>query len=230
MDNRYSGRAGTRRYPGSAFALIGEVILEAMRATKLNQLSLGQWIVLIAMACLASISVAQHQEIKRLHTFADIQAETLANQQEWATRAVTRLELIRKYNIPFRYLEVLADASEEHNLDLEFMVGLMQVESSFNPNAASNKNAYGLMQVRFSTALSLDPTLESFWQLYDPERNIRIGAAYFRQLLDRYDGNYRMAALAYNMGPTRLDGELMGNLDISDRYYRKIRAAGTVDE
>jgi soluble lytic murein transglycosylase len=186
-------------------------------------------IVFIGVAAMATMLFLQQQEIDRLRRLTSAQAGIVAEQQAWATTAVSHLELIKKYRIPYPYLELLAEVSSDLDLDLEFMVGLMQVESSFRQNAASNRNAYGLMQVRMSTARSLDPTIETFWQLYSPERNIRLGSTYFRQLLDRYDGDYRMAALAYNRGPTRLDGELSENADISDHYYRRILTAGSMD-
>ena len=138
-------------------------------------------------------------------------------------------ELVRRYRIPYVFLETLADEAKSHDLDLEFLVALMQVESGFNPNAQSDKAAYGLMQLQFPTAHEIDPSLRSFWQLFDPQRNIRLGTAYFRQLLDRYEGDYRMASLAYNRGPTRLDRQLLARLALSDSYYRRIRAAGVVD-
>lgn len=210
-------------------SLVCEVIIKAMKTTSFDCKAIRQWMTLLAVAGMATLLVAQRQEINQLRAFVDAQAEMLCGQQEWVTRAASHLELLHKHEIPYRYLEVLADASEEHGLDLEFMVGLMQVESDYNPNALSDKDAYGLMQIRFPTALEIDPSLESFWQLYNPERNIRLGAAYFRALLDRYGDDYRMAALAYNMGPTRLDGELEGSQDISDLYYRRIRAAGVVN-
>jgi len=183
----------------------------------------------MGVAALVAALHLQQQEIDRLHMLTEVQADMVAQHQVWSTTAVTHLELIKKYDIPYRYLEILADVSEEFDLRLEFMVGLMQVESSFRQNAVSDMNAYGLMQVRMSTAQELDPTIETFWQLYNPERNIRLGSQYFRKLLDRYGGDYRMASLAYNRGPTRLDGELSDNIDISDHYYRLIVAAGSMD-
>jgi soluble lytic murein transglycosylase-like protein len=186
-------------------------------------------ILFIGAAAMISALLFQRQEIDRLRRLTEVQADLVAHHQAWSTTAVTHLELIRKYNIPYRYLEILAETSREFDLNLEFMVGLMQVESSFRPNAVSNMNAYGLMQVRMITARELDPTIETFWQLYDPERNIRLGAEYFKRLLDRYDGDYRMASLAYNRGPTRLDGELSDNIDISDHYYRRIVSSGSMN-
>ena len=183
----------------------------------------------LLVVTLSTLLLVQQQRIDRLHDQVRTQEVLLAETGRTAARAVTHLELIRRYGIPYRYLEVLADAAEHYRLDLEFLVGLMQVESRFNPNARSDREAYGLMQVRFPTAQEIDPSLQSFWQLFEPERNIRLGAAYFRRLLDRYAGDYRIAALAYNRGPTRLDSELLADGDISDRYYQRIRAAGIVN-
>jgi soluble lytic murein transglycosylase len=36
-----------------------------------------------------------------------------------------------------------------------------------------------------------------------PETNIRLGLAYLRYLLDRFNGNHLLATVAYNAGPTR---------------------------
>jgi len=200
-----------------------------MKATSIDVRSIGQWIILLAVAASVTLLTAQQQEIDRLDAIIETQSLVISYQRQWETQAASHLEILHKYEIPYRYLEVLADASADHDLDLEFMVGLMQVESAFNPNAVSNKDAYGLMQVRFPTAREVDPSLETFWQLFDPERNIHLGVVYFRNLLDRYDGNYRIASEAYNRGPTRLDWDLQENMDISDHYYRRIRAAGIVD-
>ena len=200
-----------------------------MRYKQIDRPQITRSIVFIGVAALVSALLLQQQEIDRLRMLTKHQAEMMAHHQEWSATAVTHLELIRKYNIPYRYLALLAEASEELDLDLEFMVGLMQVESSFRPNAVSNMNAYGLMQVRMMTARELDPSIETFWQLYNPELNIRLGSEYFRKLLDRYKGDYRMASLAYNRGPTRLDTELSDNIDISDHYSRKIVDAGSMN-
>ncbi len=229
METIQQGRRAPDGARRAAFPVRGEVIREIMKATYLDRLKPRGTVLFLLISLMAIGLILQHQEITRLRDFSRVQADMLAGQQAWATRAASHLDLIGRYGIPYRYLETLAAECERHSLDLEFMVALMQVESHFNPNAQSNRDAYGLMQVRFPTAQDLDPALESFWQLYDPERNIRLGAEYFRHLLDRYAGDYRMAALAYNRGPSRLDGELMVEGDISDLYYRRIRQAGIVD-
>ncbi|AQA18663.1 hypothetical protein BST95_10870 [Halioglobus japonicus] len=41
--------------------------------------------------------------------------------------------------------------------------------------------------------------------LYEVEHNVLLGSAYYRQLLDRFDGNRIFALAAYNAGPHRVD-------------------------
>ena len=41
--------------------------------------------------------------------------------------------------------------------------------------------------------------------LYEVDHNVLLGSAYYRQLLDRYNGNRVFAIAAYNAGPHRVD-------------------------
>ena len=41
--------------------------------------------------------------------------------------------------------------------------------------------------------------------LYQVEHNVLLGSAYYRQLLDRFEGNRVFALTAYNAGPHRVD-------------------------
>ncbi|MBN1932808.1 MAG: lytic transglycosylase domain-containing protein [Desulfobacterales bacterium] len=98
-----------------------------------------------------------------------------------------------------RYDHLIAEASKKHGLSFSLLKALIKVESDFNPNAVSHAGALGLMQImpKNIKALSInDP--------FSPWESIMGGAYYFKQLLNRFDGDLPLAIAAYNAGPTRV--------------------------
>ncbi|MDQ2858183.1 MAG: lytic transglycosylase domain-containing protein [Candidatus Eremiobacteraeota bacterium] len=81
-------------------------------------------------------------------------------------------------------------------VDAALLTAVVRAESGFDPRATSSAGAAGLMQLMPATAQALgvaDP--------YDPAQNVRGGAAYLRELIDRFHGDTRLAVAAYNAGP-----------------------------
>jgi len=82
-------------------------------------------------------------------------------------------------------------------------------ESNFDPGAVSAANARGLMQLLPSTAALVARRIGLSFRPADltvsPEVNIRLGAAYLEQMLERYTGALPLAIAAYNAGPSRVD-------------------------
>jgi soluble lytic murein transglycosylase-like protein len=74
---------------------------------------------------------------------------------------------------------------------------IIHAESAYQADAQSPKGAQGLMQLMPATQAELDVS-----NPFDPEDNIRGGARYLSQLLTEFDGDYELAAAAYNAGPT----------------------------
>jgi soluble lytic murein transglycosylase len=97
-----------------------------------------------------------------------------------------------------------ADAGVEPALAL----GLIRQESSFDPTVVSPSGARGLMQLMPATATQLGQRLGLPAPLpaltADPDLNVRLGTAYLRGLLDRFDGALPLAIAAYNAGPARV--------------------------
>ncbi|MFZ9080338.1 MAG: lytic transglycosylase domain-containing protein [Alphaproteobacteria bacterium] len=101
------------------------------------------------------------------------------------------------------YIEMAQDIAKQEGIDPDIFVRLIQQESSFDPDAVSEKGAAGLPQIMPKTALKPGYGVEaiSLEDRFDPEISLRFGAQYLRAMLDKYDGDYARALAAYNKGP-----------------------------
>jgi hypothetical protein len=97
------------------------------------------------------------------------------------------------------YAELIRVAAAKYSLDPLLLANVMAAESNFNPRAVSRKNAQGLMQLMPETSSRL-----MVKNPFDPAQNIDAGAAYLKQMLNRFEGNVELALAAYNAGPDRV--------------------------
>jgi len=88
----------------------------------------------------------------------------------------------------------------EYGIHPALAVALIRAESNFDPQAVSEKNAQGLMQLIPETAARFQVK-----KPFDPEQNIRGGMAYLRWLLAYFQGNVDLAVAAYNAGEGAVD-------------------------
>ena len=87
------------------------------------------------------------------------------------------------------------EAAGRHHVDADLIMAVIMAESQFNPTARSKKGARGLMQLMPITADALDVV-----DIFSPEENVNAGVRHLKWLLDRFDGDLRMALAAYNAG------------------------------
>lgn len=86
-------------------------------------------------------------------------------------------------------------ASIEHRLNfLSVIMGIIRVESGFNPDAVSGKNARGLMQVHWPTWKHYFSSQE---EVHDPDRNLSVGTAILRLYIMRSNNDLRTALHKY---------------------------------
>lgn len=86
--------------------------------------------------------------------------------------------------------KALREACEAHTVPVSLALGLIQVESSFDPEAVSPGGDYGLCQ--------LNPRY--FPSNLTPAENLQAGVGYLGKLLEQYDGDIGAALTAYNAG------------------------------
>ena len=100
--------------------------------------------------------------------------------------------------IPTRFRPAFVHAAEDTGFQLSMLVAVAEVESRFKPDARSEADARGLLQVLPSTGKSLNLSVDT------PSSNVLAGARYLKILLDRYQRT-DLALAAYNAGPTAVD-------------------------
>jgi soluble lytic murein transglycosylase-like protein len=96
--------------------------------------------------------------------------------------------------------EIIRGAADQYGVEPSLVKAVISIESNGNPQAVSPAGAQGLMQLMPKTAMELGVT-----DPFDPAQNIRAGTRYLGYLLNRYQGDQKLALAAYNWG--------MGNLE-----------------
>ncbi|MFG1275167.1 lytic transglycosylase domain-containing protein [Xanthobacter flavus] len=102
-----------------------------------------------------------------------------------------------------RYADFIAEAAERFDIPSVWIRGVMRKESDGDARSTSSKGAMGLMQIMPQTWAELRIHYGLGEDPYDPHDNIMAGAAYLRELFDRY-GNPGFLA-AYNASPGRYE-------------------------
>jgi hypothetical protein len=117
-----------------------------------------------------------------------------------------------------RYVNLVAP---EYKLQPHLVLAFIAIESNFDANAVSPKNAQGLMQLIPDTAARFGVR-----NIKDPVQNIQGGMSYLRWLMARFEGDISLVAAAYNAGEGAVERYLGVPPYAETRLYvLKLRAA-----
>jgi soluble lytic murein transglycosylase-like protein len=130
-----------------------------------------------------------------------------AEQESSATRRLNELSAR-----PFAAF--VTEASKRFGVPEHWIRAVMHVESSAKPRARSSKGAMGLMQIMPKTWAELRARYGLGADPYDVSDNIFAGAAYIRELYERYGAPGFLAA--YNAGPGRYERHLATGRPLPD--------------
>lgn len=191
-------------------------------------------VTLVAAAALSfflGLQVALRPEVNELQALQnDADRSRVALQARQGELALVRMEVdrlqkvleySRRYRVPADLAADINDIALAEGIAPELAFRLVRMESGFNRRAVSPMGAVGYTQLMPATAFELDPSLE-YRDLFDRETNLRLGFRYLRWLIDRYDGDLRIALLAYNRGLGTVDAIRRTGGNPSNGYAQSI--------
>lgn len=97
-------------------------------------------------------------------------------------------------------IDMIKSIAQWHDVDPHLALSIVSVESNFQTHARSSAHAMGLMQLIPATARRFNVK-----DAFDASENVKGGVRYLRWLLDRYSGNIKLVAAAYNAGEGAVD-------------------------
>ena len=98
-----------------------------------------------------------------------------------------------------RFDSLIHKVANRYEVDPALVKAIIKAESGYNPKAISKRGAKGLMQLMPGTAKALGVE-----DCFDPEHNINGGVKYFKELLERFNGNVKLSLAAYNAGARKV--------------------------
>lgn len=142
---------------------------------------------------------------------------------------------------PLYYKNHIGQSSKKYDVDPYLIASIIDVESGFNKDAVSPKDARGLMQITDRTGQWGFEQLEMDGyegdKLFIPEVNIEIGTWYIKRLKQEFGGDLDLVLAAYNGGSGNVakwlkdkeysnDGKILDKIPFkeTENYVRKVNS------
>jgi soluble lytic murein transglycosylase-like protein len=143
-----------------------------------------------------SSSVASAEPPEPVFATSEARLHYIRWKVEMNQRLVQRKSDLRTLQERTEFLQTVWYNCKRSRLDVDVVMGLIQVESNFRKRAISSVGARGFMQVMpFWTRVLADGDAN---RLFDMHTNLRFGCVIMRHYLDREQGDMFMALGRYN--------------------------------
>jgi soluble lytic murein transglycosylase len=142
-----------------------------------------------------------------------IRAGYLASSWEWHAMAIITMGRAKQFDalaarFPTPFEPAIVKQAKAHNVERDWVRGVMRQESAYLDKIVSSAGAMGLMQIMPATgrviARRLGVPFKNKSRLFEPEVNIRFGASYLSDLREKRKGHIALATASYNAGPHRI--------------------------
>ncbi len=206
-----------------------------------NLLATRSFSIINEFKALDRVKLAQlywNSNIARLSKAELLVSAKIAQQWGWNKIAILSVAQAKhwsdvKLRFPVEYEVSVEKNALANELPSSIIYGLIRRESMFDPLAQSPVGALGLMQIMPATGKKIVRDLRQKWKsksiLLHAESNLKFGSFYYKQMLDKFDGNDVLAAAAYNAGPHRVsrwlnfDGSLPADVWMETIPYKETR-------
>ena len=177
------------------------------------------------------VPVSLHNKILAGEITSDNEIPVIAEAKQFRLLAMEREAQImqereiehyaEKFSVNTGLARLIYDISLDEELEPDLIFNIIRTESRFKPNAVGNAGEIGLMQLKYGTALCIDPGTTPK-KLFDPAYNIRIGIKHLKDHLHFYRGDTRLALLAYNRGRGRINRLLGSGVNPANGYAARV--------
>ena len=102
--------------------------------------------------------------------------------------------------VVYKIADEMLDLSNKEGVPVPILIGIISVESNFNPSSASTKLARGLMQVRWNvwkTDLKKNLKLENQFDLHNIKEGMQAGIYVFKHYMKKNNGDISIALYNY---------------------------------
>ena len=160
--------------------------------------------------------------LRRLDSAGQLAFARIARDEGWHRLSIDAANAGQHWDaldlrFPLAFVDDFYRRAAAQSLPVSELMAIARRESAFSPTARSPVGARGLMQLMPATGRAVARQVglpDSPQNLDNVEYNITLGSAYYKQLLERFEGNRAVALAAYNAGPNRVKNWLSKDIPL----------------